>query len=367
MSKVLIVEPRTSGHLLVYVRLLVDEALRRGDEVVLALAPNASETAEYALHLAPVVDRVLVDVVALPLTLRSLQDQAKKCDANLVVVPHADEVASRLGLSIGQNPNVRLRLLIMRDPRWDEEGAWRHRARRMLKLSMLGLAAKVRNVDIVWLKGPSHANVEGSLAAVDPYVATISFEETQSRAQTLRKAWESVEPTFWFLITGAVSPRKNPSLIINALLDLKERLPEARLGLAIIGPCDPVLLPEILDGLQSLEDAGVRTFVNNQHITNDEMNIAVAAADAVVMAYSTSAPNSTLGKALVLGTSIVSAGSRTFQSHAAPLGAYTADLEMESLSQAMQAAKTAARPVARPSALGTESFTDALLGHHGEN
>jgi len=356
----LVVEPRSRGHLLMYVRLLVEDALERGDDVTCALSPDAGTAPEYELHLADLVGRFRSTSIGLPLRDRSVSSAAAHVGADLVVVPHGDELASRYGLPFARSPRVPTRLLVMRDPRWEEPRTIQGRARRAAKLLLLRRASRRRNVDVVWLRAPLHRPDGREHVAVDPFIGTTADDAVVAAAE-MRGRWPAPVGTYWFALTGAVSRRKNAPLVVEALLALRARRPDLDVGLAIIGPQDQDVRDGVSPLLADLISAGAHVHVDDRHLSNEEMNHVVAAADAIVLAYSTNAPNSTLGKAYVLGTAIISAGSKTFREYAAPLGGWTAALDVTDLSRAMEAAMEGPAPVRRPDAIGTTHFTHALL------
>jgi len=360
-QRILIVEPRFRGHLLVYVRLVAERALARGAHVTVALGPGAAESREYGTHLASILDKV--DAVAAPevLTARTVNELARSVTCDLVVVPHGDELAAQMGAPWSPGLAVPTRLLIMRDPRWDEHVGARRAVRNLLKLFLLMLASRRHNALVTWLRGPLFTPSKPLDHVVDPFIADEQIDVIRSEAAALRASFTADESVFWFAVTGAVSRRKNLDIVAAGLRSLRERRHELKLGLAVVGPIDADVLQDFEDAQRTLSTAGVRVHFDDRLLTNREMNVVVAAVDAVVMAYDTGAPNSTLGKAYVLGTKIVSAGSKTFRAYAEALDGVTAPLESTPLSQAMERAYEQDERVPHPGALGSAAFADGLL------
>ncbi len=102
--------------------------------------------------------------------------------------------------------------------------------------------------------------------------------------------------------------------------------------------------------------------MDDRLLTNDEINVVVAAADTVIMAYSTHSPNSTLGKAYVLGTSIVAAGSRSIHRFVRNVGFdLVSPLEVNAIAENLTLAMDRAAPPRHPGALSAIEFADQLL------
>lgn len=363
--RVLIVEPRVRGHLLVYVKVIAQRSLAMGDDVTLALAPGASRTQEFLMHLAEISADVEIVESAGVLTPRAMNVLIQETSPDFVIVPHGDELAARLGSPFAPNLLKPTCLLVMRDPRWDSGEALRVRMKSVLKLSLLALASKRARVRLVWLRGPFYESRSKEHFAVDPFIADDSHRSISSKSHALRQLFPGSEDTFWFGVTGAVTRRKNLDVIIDALLELRARELNTAFGLAVVGPIEANVLDTFEAAATRLKVAGICYYPENRLLDNQEMNVVVASVDAVVMAYSTNAPNSTLGKAYVLGTRILSAGSRTFRAHADRLGGVSSELSPNSLCDGMQAVMRQARPMPQPDALSSDAFADSLLRSKG--
>ena len=114
---------------------------------------------------------------------------------------------------------------------------------------------------------------------------------------------------------------------------------------------------------EKLEAAGWKVFVKDVTLTDEEISVAIAAMDCVVVAYTNPHPPSTVSKSVALGTRTVVAGSRGTLGSAKQLGAtvVTADSSPEGLSEALVLATTMDRP--EPGKLlGRRDFAHALLG-----
>ena len=346
--RVLIVEERSSGHLLVYVRLLAEHARARGWEVILAFGSDVAASAEFAREFSG-ADHATVFYQA-PLTPRVLSSLIADTEPDEVVVPHGDELASRFALG-RPVPAVPTTLLIMRDPRWERPAPLRRRVLGAMKLLAIGLASRRETIRIVWLRGAGYSGVEPH--AVDPFV------DDEGAALEPSDAVELPSDAFYFVVTGSITDRKNVPLIIEALGVLQARHPSARVGLALVGPNATSLSADRLASLATA--ARVRLHVRDALLTNAQMNDVVRRADAVVMAYSSHSPNSTMVKAYVLGTRLVVAGSPAVQGFARGLGFEPVGLRVTELAEACARAMSAARPPARPNPAPVAAFADRLM------
>lgn len=316
--RVLIVEQRHSGHLLVYVRELVLAARDLGYTPVVAIGTEVPSTPEFANTILNLdVETITFDGDLTPLTARKLSLRA---GASAVIVPHGDELAGRLGWGMRASP-VPIVVLIMRDPAWEwADSSIPRRTRLLLKRVLVFLASRRRNVEVVWLRSFGSADALGQ--AVDPFIADGTIDEVRRSADAFRAEVGMGEETFWFVVTGALTDRKNVPMIVEGVRTAAARVPGRRLGLALIGPhrtSAPLELREILGN----DVAKIGHVAVDRVLTNFEMNVAVAAADAVVMAYTSHSPNSTMLKARALGVRLVVAGPKSVRQFARGMGFHT--------------------------------------------
>lgn len=344
MTHTLVVEPRHSGHLLLYVRLIAESALARGEQVSLALGPGVTTSAEYAHHLAT-LDLPIYEIEC-PIEIPACAAIAGEIGATTVVVPHADEVLA--SAAIGKwKVKTWLVLLVTRDPRWEFPAPLHRVAKNVVKLFAADFASLRPQVSVVWLKqiGYSGANPH----VPDPYVADGSLPEIQAAAATMRGSLGMSADTFWFVITGAITDRKHVPMVMDALSAIGTDNEHKRsLGLALIGPLR-VSDPELRDHLEGqARESGLRLIIDDRELSNFEMNAAVSAADAVVMAYSTHSPNSTMVKAYAAGVRLVVAGPRSVRRFARELGfEHVSPLRPRNLRASLEAAIKAPQPTPR--------------------
>jgi len=359
----LIVESGHTGHLLVFVRILARAAVSSGARVTVALTRAAKDSPEYRLHLLGLSEAVDVATWDGSLSPRALRNLAARSGATDIVIPHADPVVGGLVLGWPLLSHVRLHLLIMRDPRWEKPAPFRRRMKNLAKLAAIRLVSKTPRARVVWLREPGYRSDNQELSAVDPFVPDGSIAEIEAAAAAARAELLGSAPVFWFGITGAISRHKNVALVVEALSRLKSIRPDLPIGFALIGPVGDNLGITIEGITKACADAGVPTFIDDRKLSNFEMNAAVGGLDAVVMAYSTHSPNSTLGKAWILGTRVVAAGPDSIRRFVRSIDAgFESALTIGGIAGSMSAAYDAPAPAGRTGALSVTDFASSVLG-----
>jgi len=251
----------------------------------------------------------------------------------------------------------------MRDPRWEAPASPSRKAKNLFKLALANGVGRRRGVRVVWLREPLHRPAGAEEVAIDPFIADGSWEEIQAEAAKVRMQLQSTSPSFWFGVVGALSGRKNIPLILNAIAEVASTTPRPDIGFAAIGPLsgdDGVTEAFLLD---ACANAGVACWVDNRVLTNFEMNAAVSALDAVVMAYSSYSPNSTLGKAYVLGTRLVAAGPPSIRRFVRQIGVgWESELSRPALAASLTKAAAAVAPETHHNDISSVDFAAAVLG-----
>ena len=354
--RVLVIEERSGGHLLVFVRMIVSHALAIGDDVILATGRSVPETAEFAQNLAGFeLQTVTFQGQLTPRVIAGLTADVK---ADLVIVPHGDEVACRLAAR-AHALRCRTVLLVMRDPRWEYPAPLVRRVKNLVKLALLSTASRHRLGDLVWLRQFGYPG--GDRHAIDPFIADGSFDEVIAAGRTLREKIFPDPNAFWFVVTGAITDRKNVRLIAQALTIAQRRAPHRRFGLALIGPHRTTYSID-RDAILRMSGGAYSVVSQDRLLSNFEMNSIVAAADAVVMAYDTHAPNSTMLKARALGTRLVVAGPPSVRSFALGMGfTSVVRLDCRELVDALSATSCSDAPKPCPFVPDGDDFAAALL------
>lgn len=356
--RVLIAESGKSGHLLVYVREVAAAAIGRGDDVTIALSQTSRSSLEFKLNL----ERLDVTFVDLPKgnLLNALTSLAAEHNADAVIVPHADPLIPHVALR-GYRGDGRLRLLLMRDPHLEHAGTLPRLVRKLAKI----LACRVVNfrsrVDLVWLRPFGYKGRE--LHVTDPFVADGTLDDFRKEGNAIRSKLSLSADRFWFVVTGAITPRKNVPLILDALSLLVVQKPGVRVGLALIGPLRGGSELGVTRLKESAESGGFSLVIDDRLLSNREMNSVVTMADSVVMAYTTPNPNSTLVKARALGSRLVVAGPYPVRAFAHSLGYQrTCVLNVSALATQMALVIDDSSPQPDFTIASSENFATGLLG-----
>lgn len=351
----MVVETSASGHRLVYVREIIAKALQLDMSVVLATADEVLTDPQFARHLGPLQGSFRMVTVQGRVSVRKLQYLASGAGCDLVLVP--DTLKYGLSLLLGHTRrSPRVRLLIMNDPRWRLTGKSLFSLRTWLKLILFELSSARPAVEVLWLRPQGTA--PSSNVVIDPLLLEVSIEQTQADSLRLRTTLGMDPSTFWFGVVGGLDSRKNIPMIIAALRNVA-LIATSPVGLALIGQWRNDASED--EATEALEGVPFCHVGHNVQLSNQEMNVAVAALDCVVMAYSTTAPNSTTAKAAALGVRVATAGSPTFRKFAERLtGCPGVDLEVGALTKELAEVITRDRP--RPLVLsGPDGLTLPLL------
>ena len=357
---ILILEERASGHLLVYVRIIAQRARERGNRVILGLPKATMQSREYNHHLLPIAHMVTIVHIPPRLSVSSVRQLAEQTQAQVVIVPHGDVLACKIALH-RQIRHFTLVVLAMRDPRWERPTRFSRSLKNYTKLWALKLAERRRNVRLIWLREPQYVGNSAERFAIDPFIADGTLEEIDAGARALRTDWAMDGSTYWFGVTGAISSRKNVPLILSALK--KATFHASRpLGLALVGPIAADVGFSVGEVRARCKEAGIKLILHDRVLTNFEMNCVVRAVDSVVMAYSTHSPNSTLGKAYVLGTQLVAAGSPSIRRFVQGLGFdLHSELSVAALAENLLRASERHRPECHENVASEGAFADSLL------
>ncbi|WP_395728570.1 hypothetical protein [Nakamurella sp.] len=327
-----------------------------GEDVFLAIGRSVPDSPEFAQNLADL--ELPCMIFEGPLTRALIADLAIDIRADLVVVPHGDELAARLGGAVRSLPS-RTVALIMRDPRWERPAPLRRRTKNMVKLALLFAAGRRRNVDVVWLR---HYGYSGpGRYAIDPFILDGTLDDVEAAGLAVRDNLLVGSNTFWFVVTGAITDRKNVRMIAGAISEVQRTSPERQFGLALIGP-HRTTYPIDRESVRAMSGFRCPVVSEDRLLSNFEMNAVVASADAVVMAYDTHSPNSTMLKARALGTRLVVAGPPSIRSFALDMGfTIVSCLTLENLAQAMRTVALSPAPASCPAVPDGVEFARALL------
>ena len=356
MSRFLIAEPGHTGHVFVYIALMARYAQAEGHDVHCIISREGLESVEFAQHLAELSD-LSIHSTSGPPTLDRIALASTRMGADIVVIPNGDlyvpDIARR-----GWGGDCPLRVLVMRDPRWENPRDLRRRWRLMAKRALIAMTC-ARGAEVIWLRQPGYSGPERH--ANDPVITGVPISEVLQNGGHFRESLRMDSTTYWFGMTGAISTHKNLPLVLDSLRRLCSNHPTDKFGFALIGPLNPGLEMTEEEILRDLGGLPIPTRRLGDVMTNDEMNAVVAALDCVIMAYSSSSPNSTLGKAAAFGTRVAAAGDRSIERFVGELGmGPTAQLESGALARLLAAQLGKTHPEPRPELLA-DRFSQVLM------
>lgn len=349
----LIVEKNTSGHRLYYVRLLAAEAHRRGDQVIVALLSTQADTLEVAVHLSKLPADIRILYVE-DLSLESVTRLSNDLDAAVTVVPDGDLFAIDLGRRGRWSGHGMLSILVMREIAQPSPMPGLQYLKSQIRLFFFRRASRLPFVTITLLKAIAWNGRTEFPTAIDP----VTMAASDCDARSLREEWMLDTDRYWFAILGAISERKNPRLVAEAL----SGLPPQRVGFLLAGTCENSTMTDMKVSLDRLRATGVKVVVVDRLLEELELDSAVRAIDCVVLAHSNEGSSGLFGKAVAAGTRVVAAGARSLQRDCAVMSSGSAwvTLDVPSLSGALSLAMASARP--NPEfELSVENFTKALL------
>lgn len=347
-----IVETNEHGHRLFYVRLLVEAALQRGDEVYLGTRADVLSTPEGREHLSELRGWHIV-----PMTTKRLgavQRASVNIGATTTVIPDGDRIAIELGRWPFWKGSGRMSVLIMRETVQPGKSAVVTRLKQWLRSLLIHRAKRVRGVQLAVLKSAGWKGRSDLVAAVDPIVLSAS----KTDAVSFRSANGMGGDRVWFAVLGALSLRKNIPLVCESLAAVRGR----PAGLLLAGALDDDAREQVEGAIERLRSQGIGIVVKDRLLSDQELDSAVIAADCLVLAHSNEGPSGLLGKALAAGTKVVAAGAQSLREDARryPALVQWSPLQRESITGALAQAIESGpgRPVLAP---GSDEFTGALL------
>ncbi len=351
-SKTLIVEPTISGHRLYYVRLIVLGALARGQHVMVAVSPGATNTPEWRLHMSQMESEVEV-IHSDDLRLSSIAALANQIGADHVVVPDGDKVAVKLGVRRRWSSTASMTALVMRE---NAQSSFPIvvAVKRILKMALLRSANRVRGVTICLLKSSMWHGESALSVARDP----VTLAGDAVNRQVAAAKWDLSVDRYWFGVVGAITDRKNLPMVCRGLSQIKD-LP---VGLVVAGKIASEVAGRLPGLVSELEEVGVPVLIQNRLLDDIELDSLIEALDCVILAHSNEGSSGIMGKAAVLGTRIVSAGARSLEAdcrYIPDLAAWS-PLREDALTRSLCHAAHSERP--RPIAgLTSDEFVSALL------
>lgn len=355
--RVAIVESNITGHRLYFVRLLVEEAGRRGDHVSVLLPDGAAASAEYDLHLRAI--EPLFEARTLPGKYRSgdlpaLEQIAEGLQPDHTVVPDGDRLARRLALPPRWKGPGTLAALVLREKSQARSLLGREIVVNIVKASMYRWADRQPGVSVVLLKTAFWKGRAHLVTAHDP----VTMSATPSSIAQVRAEIGLDTGRHWFAVLGMIDERKNLPLVARSLAGVEGH----SVGLLVAGTCSESALLDAEEALGALRSGGASVLIVNRMLGETELDSLVAGVDTVVMAHSNEGSSGLFGKAAAAGTRIVAAGPKTLKEDidAHPqLGVWAPLIESRLRDAFYRSLRDPYVPI--EGAPGSGSFTDALL------
>lgn len=296
----LIFEPAWEGHRLDYVARLLTGLLSSGQNVTLALSAHAPETREFKVHLEPIIQAqraVTIDAwmclaapgastplrAAMPLP-ALLRESIRRSQAQWVFVPTVDGLAQIAGLEalIGRRVvprGVEAEALLMRG-NFAYPGSLGRRAHAELawQLAVRGKWSALYTIDpLAFQEAIRRYGKCSKLSLMPDPVERIPCISTIAG----RIALGIPEQGRYVGIVGLLDERKGTHLLIDAFARAKLSGTDR---LLLVGRQAPSIRRMLVDDYQSLVQGG-RIIVIDRYVGNDELALAIAAANVVCTPY----------------------------------------------------------------------------------
>lgn len=329
----LIVVPNHEGHRLTYVRHLVDDLHRNGEDYLIAATREAVASRDWSIHLS---DQNTVRVVhPASFAPSDVLATASASDARSILLPDGDSWLAWLAVNKVPKSVESLRLLVMR-PDGQHSSTVVAAMQTLVKASIRSLV-RLRHARVgVLTLTDSHARSWGRWGVPDPVV----FTTTQaSRDWAKGICGRDSEASGWAAVVGGINARKNIDVVADAVSKSATRI-----GLIIAGKSS--VAPETLEQWMSpMTSAGRPVIVIQDHLSDSELDALILEASCVVLAYTNVGPSGIAGKAMAAGTPVVTAGSRSLHalSRAWPRHVLSTRLSPSDLGRAITTAVSAGR------------------------
>jgi glycosyltransferase involved in cell wall biosynthesis len=319
----------------------------------MALPPQASDSAEFKMHLGHLSDRVDLTELA-DLNLQTLAAHSKRICATRTVVTDGDLFARHLARTREWHGTGRLSLLIMREFAQPDKNRLMMWIKNAAKRLIYARASSSSGVDLAVLKSALWTGTSKFRVAIDP----VQLSSSAADVARIRNEWELDRSVYWFAVLGAITDRKNVPLIAQSLMLLET----SQVGLLVAGSFDPSVRALIQDSASLLSKAGKSVRLVDELLSDPDLDAAVSTADCLVLAHSNEGPSGLMGKAAAAGTRVVAAGATSLRNDVASFGeaGLWCPLDIETMAGTLQTAmELPASTTLRSST--TTSFLKTLL------
>lgn len=300
-KNLVIVCPRTEGHRLSYVRLLIEQGNRDSVVPTVLLPTGASEHEDYKVHIADRGLSYVLDESSSPY-LRARQ-LLRLSDGSVFIFPDGDDIVRDIALRRLRPLGNRIVVLVMR-PHGQAASVIARLVGSAAKSSLRTLARTQSQVAVLTLCSAIKLNARRNEVR-DP----IDFNPDVADVQALKSEWSDFAggSTSWFGIVGAVSSRKNVALVAEALARV-----HGDVGLVVAGRVHEGEA-RLVEWVHPFVEAGGPFVRIPGPLDDSELDSILASLDVAVIAHSNDGPSGILGKASAAGIRVLAAGAPTLR------------------------------------------------------
>jgi glycosyltransferase involved in cell wall biosynthesis len=346
----LIVEPDPRGHHLYYVKLLMDHCRSQDDAVVIMTTANAVESSEWLALIGECCPEVIVQP-ACGFSLEEIATVANQLGARMTILPEADHHLLPV-LRRGWSGAGELTMLMVRVSVSSRASlSWTRPAKTLGKKVLIWLAGFRPRVRVFALRSPL-VQEHGPLQWIpDP----VALSDSDDEVVAIRDILDSGGRRFWLGVFGAITPRKNLPLIVEAIIDQPD------IGLLLAGSVDSQVSAEVASLLDTFTKRGGRVVHLPGPLSEVQFDSAIRAVDCVVVAHSNEGPSGIVIKAAASGRRLVLAGAKSLRRDAVQLGeqAIWSPLKVENIRAAVLSAQRSSHSI-EPVKLGASEFVHSL-------
>lgn len=344
--RILVIERLDSGHRLMYVRIIANRAVRHG-HFVAVLIPAGSSSSPHLVDLHPNV-RVIELAADKASSLQRILARYTS-DIDHIVLPDGDRAA--VSFAWRRRPRATISLLVMREP--NGYGGVIASLKTQIKRTMYRIANRRGGVAVFVLRSAGDDRSSELQLVFDP----ITWSATPTSIAIAKRSLLGEDDRYWFAIVGAITARKNVVLVADALSRLAMG---HEIGLLIAGAQTEEVAADMRRVREVADDAGLRLVEIARPLQDSELDDLIGAVDCVVLAHSNEGPSGILGKSVLAGKPVLTAGAASLRNDVRQLyqvGGYWAPLDTSSVSRSAREVICAKRPVV--------AAADRIIGEEG--
>lgn len=350
-TRIGIYAPNGDGHRFAYVQYLLRH-MPDDHDVLLLTTPEALRSKNFALHLGTFENRFTTHLVEADewdlLTSYSLE-----LHTDLLVLPDGDSFAWRRAWRKGWKGSGNITALVMRSS-GQHGGACRRAAGRLTKRLLFRLGNARHNIRLLRLESALWDPSQSNDGVPDP----VTFHPDQGALEILLPLETFSRDIKWVGLVGALDPRKNVALVLDAALHTNRN----GFGVILAGRMDQSIRMDVDAAMPRLRARGIPVLIVDRLLTDGQLDALLARLQCVVLAHSNEGPSGILGKCARAGTFIVAAGAQSLRADCRRLPASSrwSPLAVGDLARSIEAALDVA-VVPRRDLRTVETFSHRLL------